>query len=252
MVGVETVITATGQRGCQVEPEPVDVEFLHPITQRVQHHPRYHRLPGVQGVPAARDVDVSTAFIQPVVGAVVQPAPTQRRPTVARLLAGVVVDHVENDFNAGGVQGLDRALDLVNDLGGFGGRGVAGVRGEEPHRVIAPVVGATLTLQVRLVGEGVDGQQLQRRDAQRAKVLDDRRMPQRRIGAADALRDLGVQHGQALDVRFVDHGVGPRDRRGEIAGPVESVAEHHTAWHVWGAVPFVSAWGVVVVAVASP
>ena len=86
--------------------------LLHPVAQRVEHHPADHRVAQVEGVAAAGDVDVVAALVEAVVGAVVQAAPRQRRAGAA-LLGGVVVDDVEDHLDALAVQQLDHALELV-------------------------------------------------------------------------------------------------------------------------------------------
>ena len=38
------VVQLTGQRGRQIEPEPVDMHFRHPIPQRIHDQPQHARL----------------------------------------------------------------------------------------------------------------------------------------------------------------------------------------------------------------
>ena len=85
-------------------------------------------------------------------------------------LRGVVVDDVEDHLDAGVVKVLDQGLELGQRVAGH----VARLRGEEAQRVVAPVVVEAAFHQRRLVEVGVDGQQLDRRDAQRAQVPHDR------------------------------------------------------------------------------
>ena len=137
---VDVVALVAQQRGDQVEAEAVDAHLGDPVAQRVQDEPQHAGLGGVDRVAAAGDVVVvAPVGGQPVVAEVVQPAERQRRALVAAL-AGVVVDDVEDDLDAGVVQRRDHLLELV-DLRAERAHGpVRGVRGEEPERVVAPVV----------------------------------------------------------------------------------------------------------------
>ena len=75
----------------------------------------------VDGVAAAGEVEVGLpSAVEQVVDGVVDAAEASGRPVVVAL-AGVVEDHVEDDFDAGLVQGLDHVAELV-DLAARGGR----------------------------------------------------------------------------------------------------------------------------------
>src|SRR6202035_4486383 len=125
---------------------------------------------GVQRVAAAGRVVVVAGIAgrQPVIGRVVDAAEAQRGPVGARL-GGVGEHHVEQDCQAGPVQGIDHRLDL-GDLAAYRavahGGGVAVVRGEEADRVVAPVVGQPPVEQERLGHVLVYRQQLDGGDAQ--------------------------------------------------------------------------------------
>ena len=69
----------------------------------------------VQRVAAAGEVHVVARLpgLQPVVDAVVDAAQRQRRPEVVAL-GGVVVDHVEDDLDAGRVQRAHHHLELAH------------------------------------------------------------------------------------------------------------------------------------------
>ena len=111
----------------EVEAEAVDVHLGDPVAQRVEDEPQRQRVVGVDGVAAAGDVPVGVvelhlaglrvghgdhALVEP---AVVQAAEGQRRPERAGL-GGVVVDHVQDDLEAGAVQRLDHLLELADLL----------------------------------------------------------------------------------------------------------------------------------------
>ena len=105
---------------------------------------------------------------------------------------GVVVDHVEDDLDAGRVQRLHHALELALRPGAAVG-GVARLGREEAERVVAPVVAQALLDQAVVVDEGVHRQQLDRGDAEAlAGARSPAAMRQPGVGAAQLLRHVGV------------------------------------------------------------
>lgn len=75
--------------------------------------------------------------------------------------------------------------------------------------------------------ELVHRHQLDRGNAESLQVLDHGRMRQAREGAAFLHGHLGVEHGHAFDMGFVDERVAVRDPQGAVALPVEERADHH-------------------------
>ena len=151
-------------------------------------------------------------------------------------LGGVVVDHVEDDLDARLVQRLDHALELGDLLTPRAVCRVAVVRGEEPDRVVAPVVRQALVAQGEVVDELVHRHQLDGGDAEALEVLDDHRVRDARVGAADLLGDVGVGLGEALDVGFVDDAVVVLVPRQAVLAPVEERVDHHREHRVAEAV----------------
>ena len=172
---------------------------------------------------------------EPVVGRVVDAAQRQRRAEVVAL-AGVVVDDVEDDLDARLVQGAHHRLELLHLAAGRGVRGVLGVGGEEADRVVAPVVGQPLVEQRRVIDEVVHGHQLDRGHAQRLEVLDDHRVRDGRVGAAQLFGYPGVALGHALDVRLVDHRIGVGVVGWPVDAPVEERVRDDAFGHVSGRV----------------
>ena len=80
--------------------------------------------------------------------------------------------------------------------------------------------------------ELVHRHQLDRGDAELLQVVDDRGVREPGVRAAQLLRDVGVQLGEALDVRLVDHGLVVGDRAAAVALPVEERVDHHAVGHV--------------------
>ncbi len=227
------------ERGGQVEAEPVDVHLLHPVAQRVHHQLQRLRVVEVEAVPGAGEVlEVARRLGgHHVVRQRVEPLEAQRRPEVVAL-AGVVVDDVEHHLDAGAVQRLHHALELVHHVE-RAGAGVARVGREVPERVVAPVVAEPLGLEEPLVHRVVHREELHRGDAERLEVVDDRRVREAAVGPAEVLGDLGVAHGEAAHVRLVDDEARPGDARALHALPVEAPVHHDAPRHARGAVAVV-------------
>ncbi len=225
------------QRGGEVEAEAVDVHLEHPVAQAVEHELEHARVPEVERVAAAGQVEVLAPVLrtQAVVGAVVDAAEGQRGPAV-RALGGVVVDHVEEHLDAGAVERPHHRLELVGRALGRGARGQADVRREVAERVVAPVVGQAARDDRALAHPPVHGQELHRGHAEPAQVVEHRRRGEAGVRAAELGRHVGMARGEALDVRLVDHGPVPGCPRRAIALPVERRIDHHARGHVGRAV----------------
>ena len=232
------VVQRAGECRGEIEAKSVDVHLGDPVAQRVGDQLQRERPPWVEGVAAAGVVDVARRVIlrRAVVRAVVDAAEAQNR-AVGAALGGVVVDDVEDDLDARAVQRAHHRLELAHHRGGVAAPGgVRGVRREETDRVVAPVVGHPAALQVGLAHELVDRQQLDGGDAERAQVLDDRRVGEPRVRPAQVLGDVGVQCREALDVQLVDDGGVPGHVRPGVVTPRERVVGQHRARHAGGGV----------------
>ena len=232
------VVQRAGERGGEIEPEAVDVHLGDPVAQRVGDQLQRERAAGVERVAAAGVVDVAARVVlgEAVVGAVVDAAEREQR-AVRAALGGVVVDDVEDHLQARRVQGTDHRLELADRVARVAGAGgVPGVRGEEAEGVVAPEVPKAAALQVRLGDEVVDRQQLDRGDAERGQVLQDRRVREAGVGAAQVLGHVGVLHREPAQVQFVDDGVVPRRVRAVVVTPRERVVHDHRARDVRGRV----------------
>jgi hypothetical protein len=82
------------------------VHFLHPVTEAVHNHAPYNRMIRIQRVSCASEVRVAAlVFFQQIVRGIIQTSEALCRATLSTF-CGVIEDHVENDFDAGAVQGL--------------------------------------------------------------------------------------------------------------------------------------------------
>ncbi len=147
------------------------------------------RVPHVEAVPGAGRVVVVARVVghQAVVRRVVDALERQHRAEVVAL-GGVVVDDVENHLDALLVERAHHRLELLHLLAALSGARVLVVRREETDRVVAPVVAQPALDQLRVVHELVDRQELDRRDAERAEVVDRDGMREAGVGAAERAR----------------------------------------------------------------
>jgi hypothetical protein len=95
--------------------------------------------------------------------------------------------------------------------------------------------------QEAVLHEGVDGQQLQRRDAELFQVVDEARVAERGEGAALVRAYVLAAYAGAAHVGLVDHRAGPGHPGPHVAGPVEAVLGHDGARHGRRAVAAVEA-----------
>ena len=147
-------------------------------------------------------------------------------------LGGVVIDDVQDDFQACGVERLNHRLELANLATGGPGRAVIAMGGQKADAVIAPVVAQAPLEQVGVVHELMDRQQLHRGYPQVREVTGDCRVRQTRISAADVLGHVRVPEAQPFDMSFVNDGLVQRDVQAGVAGPVEVPVGYDAFGHV--------------------
>ena len=205
----------------------------------------------VERVPAARVVHVVAAVVlhEAVVGGVVDAAEGQRRAEVIAL-GGVVVDHVEDDLDAGPVQRLHHGLELRHLLPAAARGGEARIGGEIADRVVAPVVREASIDQVLGRDRVMHRKELDRGHPQPRQILDRRGRHEPGIGAAQIARDVGMPDGEAFDVHLVDHRLVPWDSRWPVVAPAEGPVDHDRLRQVRRAVAIVR--GQILARIADP
>ena len=77
-----------------------------------------------------------------------------------------------------------------------------------------------------LGGERLHGKQLDGGDAEPGEVLDGDGVGESRVGAAEVVGDARQPFGEVLDVDLVDHRLGERPVRRDVALPVERLVDH--------------------------
>ena len=92
---------------------------------------------------------------------------------------GVVVNHVENHFEAGGVKIAHHAFELGDLLAHHAAAGIFGFRRKETDRVVAPVINQAAIDQNLVVDVMMYRQQFHRSDAEVLQIFD-------RAGAAES------------------------------------------------------------------
>ncbi len=194
------------QSGCEIEAESVDVHFQNPIPQAVHDQFEHLWMTHVQRVAGAGVIHVVTGLIvnEPVIGCVVHTAKTQRGAEMVAF-GRVVVNHVQDHFDAGAVERLHHALELGYLAAVIAETRIARLGREEVDAVIAPIIPEAAIDQGLLIQERVDRHQLHCRDPQIFQVIEDNRMSQAGVGAADLLGNLRMAFRESLDVHFVDH-----------------------------------------------
>ena len=145
------------------------MHLVHPVMQRINGHPTHHRVVGVDGVAASGVIQIPRLVhgVKEVIGPVVEPAPAERGP-LGVTLGRVVEDHVQDHLDTGPVEFLDHGAELVQRAERVTGGGVGGVRGEERHRAVTPIVDQARRRVLRV--EHLHRHQLHRSDSQRPQI----------------------------------------------------------------------------------
>ena len=221
------------ERGGEIEAEAVDVIRLDPQPQRVHDHLQHARMRELERIAGAGEILVVARLVgqQPIVGGVVDAAIAQRRAHMVAL-GGVVVDHVENDLDAGIMQRRHRGAEVVDGIAA----GVTLLRRKEAERVVAPVIAQAPLDQMAVVEKSMDRQQLDRRDAELAQMRDHAGLGQAAIGAARLGRHVFARLRQPFDMRLVDDRVFPWGLRPPLVRPGMRHVDHHRFVHVAGIV----------------
>ena len=147
----------------------------------------------VQRVAAAGEVVIAPFLVQHVINGVVQAPKAECRPVLVAL-AGVVVNHVENHFDAGPVERLHHLLefaDLLAGLGGVGGLGAKKTAANNPSNSAAVRRSRVLARAFQFV-ELQHRHQLHGRHAERFQVAESSRQAEERARVGDAGRRVAV------------------------------------------------------------
>ena len=217
------------ENGSEIEAETVDPHLPGPVAQAVHDQPQHLGMGDIDGVAAAAVIDIETSVAgQQLVIAEVVDALVAQRGAEMIAFAGMVVDDVENDFEAGVVKAADHFAEFVRAARAE----IGGVRAEEIQAVIAPVIGQALARQIELTDEGVYWHQFDGGYSQRLQVSDDLRPGEAGESSPQPFRNIGVQLGKTLDVTFIDDGLRPGRQRPAPDRRRPAIAGHHRLGHV--------------------
>ena len=135
-LGIERIVPSA-ERGRKIEPKPIDTCCVGVVAQDVQSKAEHRRSVERQRIAAACVIDIMHAIARngTVVARVVEP--TQRQCRSERIaLAGVVENHVEDHFDAGGLKGSHASAKLVDSS-----RRKPRIGYKQRDGVVTPVVG---------------------------------------------------------------------------------------------------------------
>ena len=111
----------------------------------------------VEAIAGARVIHVVAAVIlnQPVIGGIVDAFEREHRPQVVAF-GRVVVDDVENYFDAGLVKRLHHLLEFLNLLAIFSAGGVFVVGRQIADRIVSPIIPQPALEQMSVMNELMD------------------------------------------------------------------------------------------------
>src|SRR5688572_33435877 len=104
----------------------------------------------------------------------------------------MVVNDIENHFNARFMQLLDHVLEFGHLFTLHPTARVTGIRSKETDAVISPVICETLLYQMPVGDKMVNRQQFYRGDPQPPQIINSDRMSHGRIRSLDLFRNVGM------------------------------------------------------------
>src|SRR6202034_1282786 len=109
------IVKFAGKGAGKIESEAIDVHFEDPVAEAVHDHLQDARVGHVEGVSAAGEIHVEARVFggEAIVGGVVDAPPGEGWAHLVAF-AGVVVDDVEYDFDAGGVEAAHHDLEFLD------------------------------------------------------------------------------------------------------------------------------------------
>src|SRR3954469_10086688 len=103
--------------------------------------------------PSVIDVVSRLTGHQPVVTGIVDPLEGEGRTKLVTF-CGVIVHHIQNHFDAMGVELVDHLLELVDERG----MEISGLRRKERDGIVAPIIRESLLAKVAVINERMDRQ----------------------------------------------------------------------------------------------
>src|SRR5262249_34784876 len=153
------------QSGSQIEAETIDMHVENPVTQAVHDQLEDLRMTDVKRVSGSRVVHIVALLIrhQAVVSGIVNP-PEAQRGTQVVAFGRVVINDVQDPFDASSVQRLDHALEFAYLLSMATCIGITAFGSEKIDSVVAPIISKALFKEQLVIEKSMHGHQLHRRD----------------------------------------------------------------------------------------
>ena len=213
------------QRAREIETEAIDMHFLNPVAEGIHDELEHTRVGDIQGISAAREIDVARSVgIESVVAGIVDAAHGEDGAGVVAL-GGVVIDDIENHFDPCRVEHPHHFLEFIHGILGAGGAKTR-IGRKVAERVVAPVVHEAAIDDMLLVGMEMNGHQLDGGDAEALEVGDGSLAGQTRVGAAQFFGNLGMPLCEALHMKFVENRVVPGCAGRKAAVPSKGGIDH--------------------------
>ena len=216
-------LVAAAQGNAQIEAEAIHPQFQGPAAHRLEDQLGADRRIGGDRVAAAAHILIVAVLVLVVVD-VVGATPPAQGGAMAVALGGVVVDHIQQHFDAGVVAGGHQLAHLMAGLQRIATAAVAVVGCEPAQGAVPPHVVAARGGIGRVEAE--HRQQLHRRDAQLLEV--GQLLDQAQVGAAVFHGDPGIlTAGEAPHMQLVDHRALPAVARARMGLKIEQIPFAH-------------------------
>src|SRR5262249_14127357 len=130
-----------GKGASEIETETIDMHFENPIAQTIHHQLERARVQEIESVAGTGEIEIKPRLFCPqaIVGDVINPTKSQGRAELAAF-GGVIVYHIENHFDASGVQIAHHGFELGHLTTEITAAGVFRFGGEETDAVVAPII----------------------------------------------------------------------------------------------------------------
>ena len=149
---------------------------------------------------------------------------------------GVIINHIEDHLEAGGVKSSHHRLELGHLLAHLATAGILTMWRKKSDRVVAPIINQAALNQPFVIDMGVDRQEFHRSDPEILQVSDRRFAPQAGIGAAQLLRNIRPKLCETFYMHLVNHRLSQRRSRLAVVAPIKCIVDHDRLGHAPGVV----------------
>ena len=162
------ILRSSPQDGSKVKPETIHAHFPVPVHKTVHHQCLHPRVVRVERVSATRVVDVGAwlASSCAVIGKVVDALKTDRG-ALPIAFTGMVIDHVQDDFDTGIMDGIHHFPEFCAGIL----MGITGFGCEKVDAVITPIIFQSAPDQECFINKSMYRHQLQRGNTECLQIL---------------------------------------------------------------------------------